>query len=142
MGLMMQRYRQRLLLLHAVGHPTLAVEADETTTIGMRLWGKRAEEESCGASVARAALAGASRGELLREAMNSLTQQDQHADRVGIWLEPEAGAESARELSGAFHGLVWDRAYSDSPREWTNLSVEPPLPEELWLTGKLSLIHI
>src|SRR5690348_18196396 len=107
MGLVMQRYRQRLLLLHAVGHPTLAVEEDETTTIGMRLWGKRAEEQSCGARVARAALAGASREELLREALNSLSQ-DQHADRVGIWLEPDAGAESAKEVSGAFHGLVWD----------------------------------
>jgi signal transduction histidine kinase/CheY-like chemotaxis protein len=101
----------------------------------MRLWGKRAEEESRGCSVARAALAGVSRGELLREALNSLTQ-DQHADRVGVWLEPEASAESAKELSGGFHGLVWDRAHSDTPLEWRNLSVEPPLPEELWLTGR------
>jgi signal transduction histidine kinase/FixJ family two-component response regulator len=132
---MMQRYRQRLLLLHAVGHPTLTVEEDETTTIGMRLWGKRAEEESRGPGIARAALAGASREELLQQALNSLTQ-DQQADRVGIWLEPEASAESAKELSGAFQGQVWDRAHSDTLREWRNLSVEPPLPEELWLTGK------
>jgi signal transduction histidine kinase/CheY-like chemotaxis protein len=125
----------RLLLLHAAGHPTLAVEEDETTTIGMKLWRKKAEEESPRCGVARAALAGASREELLREALKSLTQ-DQQADRVGVWLEPEASAESAKELSGAFHGLVWDRAHSDTPGEWKNLSVEPPLPEELWLTGR------
>jgi signal transduction histidine kinase/CheY-like chemotaxis protein len=101
----------------------------------MRLWGKKAEEESRGCSVARAALAGASRGELLQEALKALTQ-DQHADRVGVWLEPEASAESAKELSGAFHGLVRDRAHSDMPPEWGSLSVEPPLPEELWLTGR------
>ncbi len=101
----------------------------------MRVWGKKAEEETHGCSVARAALAGASRWELLREALKSLTQ-DQHADRVGVWLEPDGSAESAKELSGAFHGLVWDRIHSDTPREWRNLSVEPPLPEELWLTGR------
>src|SRR5260370_4100974 len=114
MGLVMQRYCRRLLLLHAIGHPTRAVEEDEATTIGMRLWGKKAEEESCRCSIARAALAGASRGELLREALKALTQ-DRHEDRVGIWLEPDASAESAKELSGAFHGLVCDRAHSDMP---------------------------
>jgi hypothetical protein len=31
-----------------------------------------------------------------------------HGDRVGIWLEPDASAESAKELAGAFHGLAWD----------------------------------
>ena len=101
----------------------------------MRVWGKKPEEESRVCSVARAALTGASRDELLHEALNSLTQ-DQHADRVGIWLEPDASAESPKELSGAFHGLAWDRNHSDTPREWRNLSVEPPLPEELWLTGR------
>jgi signal transduction histidine kinase/FixJ family two-component response regulator len=108
---------------------------DETTSIGMRLWGKKTEGGSRGCNVARAALAGASRRELLREALKSLTQ-DQHPDRVGIWLEPDASTEPAKELSGAFHGLVWDRALSDTPPEWRNLSVEPPLPDELGSAGR------
>ena len=41
-----------------------------------------------------------------------------------------------REVPAGFHGLVWDRENAETPKEWTNLSVEPPLPEELLFRGK------
>lgn len=83
------------------------------------------------ASVARAALAGAPREQLLREALRALAQAP-CPDRVGIWLEPEPNAKSANELSGAFHGFVSDRALEEHcPPEWKVLSLEPPLPGQL-----------
>ena len=97
----------------------------------MRVWGKKTEPEASGASVARAALGGASRKELVQEALSALTQAPQ-ADRVGIWLEPDANTSSENEFSGAFHGLVWDRAVREEcPPQWRILSVEAPLPEQL-----------
>ncbi len=102
----------------------------------MRVWRKKPQEEASTASVARAALAGASRQELVREALRALMQAPQ-ADRVGIWLEPDPNAPSANEFSGAFHGLVWDRtAKEESPPEWKVLSLEPPLPAQLLFGGK------
>ena len=102
---------------------------------GMKIWGKKPEEEPSGSSVARSALAGASHGELLREALKTLTP-DEHADRIGVWLELDSTAKRPNEFSPALHGLVWDRASQESPREWANLSLEPPLPEELLIGGR------
>src|SRR6266849_5681543 len=102
----------------------------------MRVWRKKPQDEASAASVARAALAGASREELVREALRALTQVP-HPDRVGIWLEPDPKAPSTNELSGAFHGLVWDHtAGQDCPPEWNILALEPPLPEQLLEGGK------
>lgn len=95
----------------------------------MRIWRKRTQEEVSEASVARAALAGGSHEALVREALRALTQVP-CPDRVGIWLEPQ----SPKEISGAFHGLVWDRtAKEEYPPEWKFLSLEAPLPEQLLL---------
>ncbi len=99
----------------------------------MRFWAKKPEEEPSRSSIACAAVSGASREELLEEALKELTQ-DHLADRVGVWLEPGPHASSANEFSGAFHGLVWDRgSQDDCPAEWKFLSLEPPLPAELLL---------
>jgi len=101
----------------------------------MRIWGKQTKEEAGTASVARAALAGASRVQLLQEALRTLTQAP-HPDRAGIWLEPGANVASVNEFSGAFRGLVWDHACGDNcPPEWKFLSLEPPLPEQQLLIG-------
>ena len=105
----------------------------------MRIWGKKTKEKPSAASVARAALAGASREQLLQEALRALTQVPQ-PDRVGIWLEPNVGAASANEFAGAFHGLVWDRTAKgkkdEYPPEWRILSLEPPLPERLLIRAE------
>jgi signal transduction histidine kinase/ActR/RegA family two-component response regulator len=105
----------------------------------MRIWDKKAKEEPSAASVARAALAGASLEQLLQEALRALTQVPQ-PDRVGIWLEPNARAAPVNEFAGAFHGLVWDRTAKgkkdEYPPEWRILSLEPPLPERLLIRAE------
>lgn len=100
----------------------------------MRIWGKKAEVATgTGGGVAAVALAGRLHVDLVREALSVLTQPP-GPDRVGIWLEPDANVQSPSELSGMFHGLVWDRSGSEeTPPEWKILSLEAPLPEQLLL---------
>lgn len=82
-------------------------------------------------------MAGASHEGLVQEALRALTQGP-CPDRVGVWLEPDAKAQSPSELSGAFHGLIWDRSTREGiapgcPPEWKILSLEPPIPDQLLL---------
>src|SRR5215831_1000075 len=93
----------------------------------MKFWAKKREEEP-GTSIACAAVSGASREELLEQALKALTR-DHLADRVGVWIEPSSNASPTIESSGAFSGQVWDRGSADScPPGWKVLSLEPPLP--------------
>ena len=102
----------------------------------MRIWGKKAEVTASPAGVAVVALAGTSHEGLAREALRTLTQTP-CPDRVGIWLELDASAQPPSELSGAFHGLVWDRSAGEEiPPEWKILSLEAPLPEQLLLRAE------
>src|SRR6202171_872131 len=101
----------------------------------MRIWMKKPETESSGRGVARAALNGASRKELLQEALKALALQGP-AGRFGVWLDADANASPRNAFATGFHGMVWDRGNSETPQEWASLSVEPPLPEELLLRGK------
>jgi len=101
----------------------------------MRIWAKKAEKGSSGRGVARAALNGAPRRELVQEALQALSQQG-CAGRIGVWLEADSNASPQNQNTAAFHGMVWDRGNAATPREWASLSVEPPLPEELLLRGK------
>ena len=101
----------------------------------MSIWRKTAQKESSERGLARAALDGAPRDELIREAFKALRR---HAlkDRLGVWLETDSNATLHGEIVAGFHGLVWDRGNRDTPQEWAHLSVEPPLPEESLLRGK------
>jgi PAS domain-containing protein len=101
----------------------------------MSIWGKRTEKETCGRGVARAALDGASREELVREAQKSLAKEGK-TGRIGVWLEPDPDSSPQKEAPAAFRGMVLDRGSEETPQEWATLSVEPPLPEELLLRGK------
>jgi signal transduction histidine kinase/ActR/RegA family two-component response regulator len=101
----------------------------------MKIWGKTAEKESARRGVARAALRGASRKELLQEAVWALSQLGP-AGRIGVWLESDVDAGSQDESATAFHGIVWDSGTDEAPKEWARLSIEPPLPVELLLRGK------
>src|SRR5216683_4460384 len=101
----------------------------------MKIWRKKAEKESSRRGVARAALNGASRKELLQEALKVLAQQAPTC-RIGVWLAVDSNASPQNDASAEFHGMVWDRGNSETPHEWASLSVEPPLPEELLLRGK------
>src|SRR6266478_9765830 len=101
----------------------------------MRIRAKAAEKEWTGRGVARAALDGASRKELLLEALRALTQQGSPG-RIGVWLEADGNANPQNKNIAGFHGMVWERGNLETPQEWAHLSVEPPLPEELLLRGK------
>jgi len=100
----------------------------------MRLWRKNTEQDSSGRGVARAALDGASRKELLREALKKLAQRGPSC-RVGVWLETDANASPENEFAAGFRGMVWDRKSTETPPEWARISIEPPLPEEQLLRG-------
>jgi signal transduction histidine kinase/CheY-like chemotaxis protein len=102
----------------------------------MRGWGHRAEKELSARSVARAAMDGASRQELLREAVNDLAGK-RTADRVGVWLQSEPGSGTRSGRLEMLQGCVWDAESSETPREWAHLSLESPLPEDLLLKGKI-----
>src|SRR5713226_2130584 len=101
----------------------------------MKIWKKKAEKDSRGQGVSRAALDGASHKELLQEALKALAQWG-NSGRIGIWLEADESAGSPNENIAGFHGMVWDRGNHQTSQEWAHLSVEPPLPEELLFRGK------
>jgi signal transduction histidine kinase/CheY-like chemotaxis protein len=101
----------------------------------MRSWGRTAEKESSARSVARAAVEGASRLELLRVAVKHLAGE-RTADRIGVWLQMEPGISARSDRPGMLQGFVWDAENSETPPEWAHLSVEAPLPEDLVLGGK------
>src|SRR6267143_1332278 len=101
----------------------------------MKLWRKNTENDSSGRGLARAALDGASRKELLREALKRLAQQGRSC-RVGVWLEKDSNGGPQNEFAAGFRGMVWDRGSTETPQEWTQLSVEPPLLEQLLLRRK------
>src|SRR5260370_8273142 len=93
----------------------------------MRIWRKTAQKESSERGLARAALDGAPREELLREAMKALAR---HAPtgRLGVWLETDSKATQHDGGAAGFHGMVWARCSSNTPRASAPLSAEPPPP--------------
>src|SRR2546422_3910062 len=100
----------------------------------MKVWTKKAEKESSARGVSRAALDGASRREVLHEALSALSRQEPAA-RIGVWLDADESARSQPENIAGLHGMVWDRKNRKSPQVWSHLSVEPQLPAELLLRG-------
>src|SRR6266436_2538453 len=101
----------------------------------MSIWRKSAQKESRELGVARAALDGAPRDELIREALQALTRHGSK-DRLGVWQETDSNATPHGKIAAGFHGIVLDRGNSDTPQEWAHLSVDPPLPDESLLHGK------
>jgi len=73
--------------------------------------------------------------ELLREAVKELADLGA-AERLGAWLEQDVNSAAPEASPGIFHGVVWDAESSETPVEWTHLSLEAPLPEELWMGSK------
>ncbi len=104
----------------------------------MKAWGSPTEKARPARGVVRAALAGAPREELLREAVVELASLGA-ADRVGVWLEPQVNSAPQPESPGTLHGFVWDSETSQTPVEWARLSLEAPLPQELWTATTKSL---
>ena len=101
------------------------------------MWARRKKEEEVAGKrgVARAAVEGASREELMREALHTLAK-DSRADRIGVWLEPSPA--TAADLHGptCLRGLIWEPGAQSTPAEWERLSLEAPLPQDLLAGAK------
>ncbi|MGB2592868.1 MAG: ATP-binding protein [Candidatus Acidiferrum sp.] len=96
----------------------------------MWAWRKKAEEEHSWRGAAGAGLAGAPREELMREAIHSLAREGR-ADRIGVWLEHDAGLSADPHAAACLRGIVWEAEEDSTPADWERLSLEPPLPQEL-----------
>jgi signal transduction histidine kinase/CheY-like chemotaxis protein len=101
----------------------------------MWAWRKKQDDERSWRGAARAGLAGATREELMREAIHSLSR-DGRADRIGVWLEQDSPSDSAGHAAACLRGMIWEAAGEDTPDEWEKLSLEAPLPQELLAAGK------
>jgi PAS domain-containing protein len=62
--------------------------------------------------------------------------EQEAADRVGVWFQMDSNAGPRISASGTMRGLLWDAETYDIPQEWTQFSVEAPLPLNLLLSGK------
>ena len=101
----------------------------------MHLWRSRKEDvEFHRKGVARAVVEGASKEELAGEAIQLLRERSD-ADRIGVWLEPQAQDKEEYERAVSFRGVIWEKGVEATPPEWRRLSPEFPLPQEL-LRGK------
>ncbi len=85
--------------------------------------------------VARAAVAGIARHELIQEAVHFLAAHAK-ADRIGVWMESADGERVPERGFAEFRGIVADRDGEATPPEWERLSPEAPLPVELLNAGK------
>jgi signal transduction histidine kinase/CheY-like chemotaxis protein len=83
----------------------------------------------------RAARAGAGRDVWIREALLEL-QMEPGAERLGVWLDAPAGADTSPASRVVFRGEVRERGQGNNPGNWTSLSVELPLPLDLLSSGK------
>lgn len=98
-------------------------------------WRKKQVEERPRGGVARAGLQGASREELMREAIQTLSREAR-ADRLGVWLEQDCTSLAHSQAPAFLRGLVWEAQGDETPKEWEKLSFEPPLPWELFASGE------
>jgi len=101
----------------------------------MWAWRKKQAEEPNWPGAARAGLAGASRKDLMREALHSLSM-DGRADRIGVWMEQDSLSDTDPLAPACLRGMLWDVEGEDLADEWQKLSLEPPLPQELLASGK------
>jgi signal transduction histidine kinase len=99
----------------------------------MKMWGKRTEGAI---NVAALCATGLSREGLLRKALQTLSSAGR-ADRIGVWLEAPGTASKDAHAGGGFRGMVWDRdgKNEDIPVEWSQLSLEGPLPHDALISG-------
>jgi signal transduction histidine kinase/ActR/RegA family two-component response regulator len=103
----------------------------------MWVWRNPHEQKTDAIGVARAALEGRSRQDLLREAIKILLAGGQ-ADRIGIWMEASDGDAADFAKRRSFRGIVAQKDGEATPAEWSRLSPQPPLPSELLVNMRTS----
>jgi len=98
----------------------------------MRVWGKSQVERRATLGLARAAVEGMLRHDLLKEAVRNLLSTGM-VDRVGVWVDSAEDASLDSHQIICFHGIVAEKEGDATPAEWSRLSPEAPLPAELLL---------
>jgi signal transduction histidine kinase/CheY-like chemotaxis protein len=98
----------------------------------MKFWSKHSSPTAPLESVSRAALHGALGEALLQLALQRLVRSA-HVSRIGIWIESESAITGDLRSPAIFQGHVWDEESAEIPAEWSHLSPEAPLPQELLL---------
>lgn len=96
----------------------------------MRFW-KKSKEPIPRGGLQQRLLHGASREDLLREAMADVMKGG-GANRFGVWLEPVA---EDKKGEGVLRGTVWDNEIAATPPEWQWLAPETVLPSVRLLCG-------
>jgi len=104
----------------------------ERMSLQMEMW-KRKVSSPPPRGVARAALLGLSREEIVHEVIVSLARSTA-ANRIGAWIAKAGDRQKGPEE--VFQGAIWDRDSEATPREWRQLAPHFPLPRDLLLTGK------
>ncbi|HTQ62994.1 MAG TPA: ATP-binding protein [Candidatus Solibacter sp.] len=102
---------------------------------------KKEEAEHVWQGAAGAGIAGAPREELIREAIHSLSREG-HADRIGVWLEQDASILPEPLAPACLRGIVWEADGEEPAPEWERLSLEAPLPQDLFTSHKSVLQKI
>jgi signal transduction histidine kinase/AmiR/NasT family two-component response regulator len=93
----------------------------------VRLW-KKSKEPISRRGLQQCVLQGASREELLQEALAELASSGA-ANRFGVWLEPAA---EDRRQEDVLRGSVWDSEIAAPPREWQWLAPQTVLSPRLF----------
>src|ERR1700730_2717344 len=101
----------------------------------MWVWRNAQEPATETLGVARAALEGRGRQDLLKEAIGTLLASG-HIDRAGVWISPSNCdvADSCR--CSSFRGIVAEKDGEATPTEWSRLFPQPTLPTELLVNMK------
>src|ERR1700719_124867 len=93
----------------------------------MRFMGRQEAHGVVGCGVARAAVDGVARHELIQEAVRFLLARAK-VDRVGVWIESADAEHAPGRAFARFSGVVADRDGQATPPEWERLPPSPPLP--------------
>ncbi|MGH9742206.1 MAG: ATP-binding protein, partial [Candidatus Acidiferrum sp.] len=62
--------------------------------------------------------------------------KEHRADRIGIWLEQEFAPSPDSLSTACLRGTIWEAENDQTPADWERLSLEPPVPQELFVSTK------
>ena len=96
----------------------------------MWIWRNSTEQQMETLGVARAALEGRGRQELLKEAIGTLLATGR-LDRAGVWVNATDGDVADSNHRTSFRGIVAEKDGRTTPAEWSRLFPHAPLPPEL-----------
>ena len=96
---------------------------------------KKLDEEPSWRGAAHAALAGATPEQWMREAIRTISRAGR-AQRIGVWLEHDSVPDADPQAAAVLRGVLWEADSFEIPADWQRLSLQPPLPLDLLVSGK------